>query len=181
MIVNYSDQEVIKSKNSIFLASPTPRKIEIKSYRKEAIEILEKIGFNGVVYVPELGNNQKDFDYTNQIDWETEALNNAGVIVFWIPRSFPDMPAFTTNVEFGEWYKEDKTFYGRPNNSRKNRYLDKKYLLYTKRLPYSSLENLLKASVDKLNGEYIDLRASTEYCILEYIMAGIYLRVFTME
>lgn len=90
--------------------------------------------------------------------------------MFWIPRSFPDMPAFTTNVEFGEWYKEDKTFYGRPNNSRKNRYLDKKYLLYTKRLPYSSLENLRKASVDKLNGEYIDLRASTEYCILEYIM-----------
>lgn len=45
MIVNYSDQEVIKSKNSIFLAGPTPRKIEIKSYRKEAIEILEKNWF----------------------------------------------------------------------------------------------------------------------------------------
>jgi hypothetical protein len=35
--------------------------------------------------------------------WEREGLIKASVIFFWIPRGLPDMPAFTTNVEFGYW------------------------------------------------------------------------------
>lgn len=53
MIINYSDQEIIKGKKSIFLAGPTPRKEDIVSWRKEAIKILEENNFDGIVYVPE--------------------------------------------------------------------------------------------------------------------------------
>ena len=35
--------------------------------------------------------------------WDREGLIKASVIFFWIPRGLPDMPAFTTNVEFGYW------------------------------------------------------------------------------
>lgn len=48
MIVNYSDQKIIKGKKSIFLAGPTPRKEEIVSWRKEAIKILEENNFDGM-------------------------------------------------------------------------------------------------------------------------------------
>ena len=53
MIVNYSDQEIIKGEKSIFLAGPTPREKDIISWRNEAIKILENLGFDGIVYVPE--------------------------------------------------------------------------------------------------------------------------------
>lgn len=53
MIINYSDQEVIRNRKSIFLAGPTPRGENIESWRKYACQFLEKNGFDGVVYVPE--------------------------------------------------------------------------------------------------------------------------------
>ena len=43
MIINYSDQEVLKGTKSIFLAGPTPRDKEITSWRNEACKILEKL------------------------------------------------------------------------------------------------------------------------------------------
>lgn len=52
MIINYSDQEVIKGEKSIFLAGPTPRGENVISWRAEACEILKQLGFDGVVYVP---------------------------------------------------------------------------------------------------------------------------------
>lgn len=56
MIVNYSDQEIIKGEKSIFLAGPTPRGKDIISWRNEAIKILESLGFAGLVYVLEYSN-----------------------------------------------------------------------------------------------------------------------------
>lgn len=50
MIINYSDQEVIKGKKSIFLAGPTPRGDNTISWRSDACKKLEKMGFDGVVY-----------------------------------------------------------------------------------------------------------------------------------
>lgn len=41
MIINYSDQEVIKGKKSIFLAGPTPRGENVVSWRTGACQILE--------------------------------------------------------------------------------------------------------------------------------------------
>ena len=151
MIINYSDQDVIKNKKSIFLAGPTPRTNDILSWRIEACKFLEENGFDGVVYVPEYSSWRALDNYDNQVYWEREALTNASVIVFWIPRSLPDMPAFTTNVEFGYWIHSGKILYGRPEESRKNTYLDWLYKLDTNMEPINNLEELLLASINKAN------------------------------
>ena len=151
MIINYSDQKVVKNKKSIFLAGPTPRSINVKTWRKEACAKLEKLGFDGTVYVPEYSSYRPLESYDNQVEWEREALSNASIIVFWIPRSLPDMPAFTTNVEFGYWIHTGKILYGRPDNSEKNKYLDWLYKKDTNNDPYSSLEELLKKAIELAN------------------------------
>ena len=143
MIINYSDQDVIKGKKSIFLAGPTPRENNIESWRKYACKYLEDIGFNGIVYVPEYSIWKPKEDYTDQVLWEREALSNATIIAFWIPRKLPDMPAFTTNVEFGYWLHTGKVLYGRPNDARKIKYLDWLYEVDMNKKPYNSLEELL--------------------------------------
>lgn len=151
MIINYSDQELKKSEKSIFLGGPTPRKKEIESWRLRAIEILQELDYDGVVYVPELSTGEKLFDYTNQVDWETEALENSTIIVFWIPRKIPDMLGLTTNCEFGEWYKSGKVMYGRPRWAKGIKYLDYKYLNATSEQPFDKLYDLLKAAVEKVS------------------------------
>ena len=91
MIINYSDQEVLKGYKSIFLAGPTPRGENTESWRTSACKYLEKKGFDGVVYVPEYSTWKPKADYVDQAQWEREALSNASVILFWIPREFPEM------------------------------------------------------------------------------------------
>ena len=143
MTINYSDQEVITDQKSIFLAGPTPRDPKIESWRIDACKILEENGFDGVVYVPEYSSWHPLENYLDQTEWERKALSNASVIVFWIPRQLPDMPAFTTNVEFGYWLHTGKVLYGRPNYSRKNKYLDWLYEIDYNQKPIDNLEELL--------------------------------------
>ena len=147
MEINYSDQKVIKGKKSIFLAGPTPRDSNTPSWRPDVCMRLEKLGFDGVLYVPENSDGQAMQDYMHQVEWERDALTQATIILFWIPRKLPEMPAFTTNVEFGYWLHSGKVLYGRPDDSSKNRYLDWLYELDMKEKPYSSLEELLKEAV----------------------------------
>ena len=52
MIINYSDEEIIEGVKSIFLAGPTSRERGSVSWRREACKELERLGFNGIVYVP---------------------------------------------------------------------------------------------------------------------------------
>jgi len=154
MIINYSDQEVMKNKRSIFLAGPTPRGENVDSWRTEACRILEQIGFDGVVYVPEYSTWKPKEDYVDQAMWERIALTNATVILFWIPRKLPDMAAFTTNVEFGYWLHSGKVVYGRPNGAAKIKYLDWLYRLDYGKDPYEDLQSLLDASVNLVNNLY---------------------------
>ena len=150
MKVNYSDEQIEKAKMSIFLAGPTPRSLEVQTWRKEAIKILEDLDFDGLVYVPERNFDDRTFNYDNQVEWEREALNNASIIIFWIPRNIKTMPAFTTNVEFGYWIAKnrDKVIYGRPDDSEKNRYLDWLYEIETGKKPNNNLYEVLKEAVE---------------------------------
>lgn len=147
MIINYSDEEVLKSDKSIFLAGPTPRGEKTLSWREESCAYLKKQGFDGIVYVPEYSSWKPKEDYVDQAMWERIALTEATVIMFWIPRCFPDMPAFTTNVEFGYWLQSGKVVYGRPNNASKIKYLDWLYELDYGKKPLSSLEDTLDESI----------------------------------
>lgn len=108
---------------SIFLAGPTPRSSDVSSWRSGAIQILKNLGYTGDVLIPEPRNGAFSHSYDSQIDWEPEGLSRAGVIVFWIPRELKDMPAFTTNIEFGAWYKSGKIVFGSPENAEKMNYL----------------------------------------------------------
>lgn len=49
-------------------------------------------------------------------------MSVASAIVFWIPRS-EKFPARTTNIEFGEWYKQPHVFVGWPDNAEHNEYI----------------------------------------------------------
>ena len=160
IIVNYSNQEVIHGKKGIFLAGPTPRDKSVISWRIDAIEKLKELGFEGIVYVPEYEGLQGREDYTDQALWEREALAEASVILFWIPRELEKMPAFTTNVEFGYWINRNKIVYGRPDNARKIQYLDWLYDVDYMEQPYNNLNDLLKKSISIANEQH-ELRQNT--------------------
>jgi len=108
---------------SIFLAGPTPRNSTVKSWRPGAIKILEALGFNGHVYVPEDRGGIFKGDYTDQVEWESKALSAADVIVFWVPRNMQTMPALTTNVEWGIWADSGKAVLGCPPEAENVRYM----------------------------------------------------------
>lgn len=156
MKINYSDQKVIKGEKSIFLAGPTPRGKEVESWRNRACKFLEECGFDGIVYVPEYSTWKPKNDYVDQAYWEREALTNASVIVFWIPRELPEMPAFTTNVEFGYWLHSGKILYGRPETAVKTKYLDWLYKIDTGLEPINNIEDLLLEAIYISEKEFDD-------------------------
>jgi len=128
---------------SVFLAGPTPRKGGPPSWRPEALRLLEALGYDGVVFVPEdrgLGGCAiAPESYKPQILWEDEGLRRADVIVFWVardltlvPKSDPSerdemkMPAFTTNIEWGEYFDSGKVALGYPKGTPKVGYFETK-------------------------------------------------------
>lgn len=133
MQVVYTGEEMPETfTKSIFLAGPTPRnKKEVESWRPDALKILEDMGYDGVVFVPEDRKGEYKLEYDDQIGWEEKYLNVADCIVFWVPRDltpdskgFPKMAAFVTNVEFGHWYDSGKIVFGAPENADKVGYLE---------------------------------------------------------
>lgn len=112
-----------RTRGSIFLAGPTPRDPSVDSWRPQAMQLLWDLGYDGHVFIPEDRNGKVEMDYTDQVEWETEALNRADVIVFWVPRNLKTMPAFTTNIEWGKWADSGKAVLGAPDDAPKMKYL----------------------------------------------------------
>lgn len=129
-------------KFSIFLAGPTPRDISVKSWRPDFISALEKKGFKGSIYAPENRVLGSPYDFNKQISWEVKGLNKANLVVFWIPRNLKDMPAFTTNIEFGEFMHSNKIVVGFPPESVNNRYIGKRCKMH--KIPlFDSIEKMV--------------------------------------
>lgn len=148
MEIKYYGDKVEKGKTSISLCGPTPRINKTKSWRKEAIEILQKLNYDGIVYVPELKDDIQVFkNKEEQVFWERECYINSNAILFWVPRKFPSMLGLTTNVEFGYWLKSKKCIYGRPDGAYRTSYLDWLYNLEYNKKPINSLEELLKQAI----------------------------------
>ena len=177
MKVNFSDEPVIHSINSIFLAGPTLRKSSFEnSWRKEAVDILKQLGFDGIVYIPEY--NIKSFDDSQiqqQALWEREALETASCIVFWVPRDNNVLPGFTTNVEFGT-YIQRKPFniaFGYPESATKMEYMEWLYHYECVNSPiFHTLKETLEYAIKLVKtppiiGKYY-LRDHTIYQIVGY-------------
>ncbi len=109
-------------KRSIFLAGPCPRKLEHgdRTWHDDALHYLDSVGYDGHVFIPLpfVG------DYVEGVHWEETYLNIADVILFWVPRDLETLPGFTTNIEFGEWFKSGKAVLGYPPGAPKMSYLD---------------------------------------------------------
>ncbi len=151
--VAYAQQELPQfCKRSIFLAGPTPRDADTPSWRPAAIEYLKKMNFKGWVFVPEMENGwTSDFEYGDQIDWEHNALQRASIILFWVPRELKNMPAFTTNIEWGYWVAKNpnKLILGYPKKTPKMKYME----YYARKLSIPTTNKLEKAidmAVDRL-------------------------------
>lgn len=127
MLAVYNNEIIPDDLPVIFLAGPTPRSASVESWRPRAVALLEESGFTGAVVIPEDRNKKpsgEEFDYPQQIAWERKALKRADVVVFWVPRDLKDMPAFTTNIEFGFVSERRQPFVlGFPENVPKMRYL----------------------------------------------------------
>lgn len=147
-------QEITKS---VFLAGPSPREKSVLDWRIEALKIFEEKGFTGTVFIPIPqarfygGDDSADWTYDNQIDWECSARAVADRILFWVPRDIKGgMPAFTTNVEFGEDIHTGKILYGRPDNAEKCRYLDKRMEEIKSSKVFNNLTEIIEQSIQIL-------------------------------
>lgn len=164
MKVNRSNETFVRpqdDEHSIFLVGPTPRAEGVKSFRPEALDILTDLRYNGLVYVPEPFASDRRI----QIKWETLGLTYATVIACWLCRDFDPqnyMPALTSNTEFGEWFKDDKFVYGRPEGTPHTGYQDERYLYRNSTitglepalgfkfgtLPHTTLRSMLEAATE---------------------------------
>jgi len=98
---------------SIFLAGPTLRPGQIGvSWRKLALEILEILEYDGIVFIPEFKDvefDDENFNWEAQVMWETRSLKMADNILFHINRNIEDgLLGLTTNDEFGYWKDSGK-------------------------------------------------------------------------
>lgn len=122
-----------KYSSSLFLAGGSLRKEqEGESWRKDALQILQDIGYNGVVFVPENrdGKFHEDFNHSEQVAWENKHLEMADCILFWVPRDLStdkkgniNLPCFTTNIEWGMYYNTGKVILSYPEDAEKMAYM----------------------------------------------------------
>lgn len=114
---------------SIFLAGPIERrKVGVRPsllrWRDEAEAfLLKEAPFTFCVYNPEWDTKPDGWSYEMQVEWEVTALQKATCVLCWIPRKLPELPAFTTNIEVGEWLHSPKLIVGAPPEAPHTRYI----------------------------------------------------------
>lgn len=142
----------LEGKPLIFLVGPTPRLPSVPSWRPEATDILSKVGYTGVVFIPEPEGGKWKGNYIDQIDWEHDALSECaktGCIAAWVPRDMKTMPALTTNIECGIYLESPRFLYGRPPGAERTSYFDYMYEHKAKHgKPCETLEDLMLEAID---------------------------------
>jgi 8-oxo-dGTP pyrophosphatase MutT (NUDIX family) len=149
-IVYAKQSPPVSFRRALFLAGPTPREGTASSWRPRALQLLQEMNFDGVVFVPEKEGGGMEGGYEEQIEWEETCLNMADCIVFWIPRELKEMPGFTTNVEWGFWEDSLKAVLGAPQDAPKMRYL--RYYAEKLSVPQrDTLEETLAVAVERVS------------------------------
>lgn len=149
-VVYAQEPTPLLTKKSIFLVGPTPRRQGVESWRPAMIDELRDAGFDGFVFSPEPRGGNWQGNYDSQVEWEKKHLELCDLIIAWVARKLPDMPAFTTNVEFGRWVGSQKLLYGRPMWAEKTRYLDWMYRDVTGEIPYIEMVDIAAEAVRRL-------------------------------
>ena len=141
---------------SIMLCGPTPRDVNVISWRPEALKMLELLGYDGTVFVPEYRPKKnyscasQYYDYDKQIKWEYDAMRMSDCVLFWVPRELNTMPAFTTNDEWGYLKESGKVVFGAPHNAPKTAY--QKYFTDLFKVPSANtLIETVKNAMDKVS------------------------------
>lgn len=119
----YALENVVIDGHSVFLAGPTPRDHATPSWRPDMINMLRKKGYTGDIFIPEKKGDYLSYEYVTHTQWEVKHLYAASNIIFWVPRELNTMPAFTTNIEFGEFMHSKKITLSFPPEAEKMRYL----------------------------------------------------------
>lgn len=122
-LVYYGEKPPETFNSAIFLAGPSPRSKDVKSWRPGAIEILQRSNYDGVVYIPEPRPDTEEDPHFDAIGWEDNYLNMSDIIMFWIPRDMATLPGLTTNVEWGRWESSGKVVLGTPPDAPHVRYV----------------------------------------------------------
>jgi len=121
--VIYAHQKWDKNEPCILLAGPRPRIEEEDSWYPRAIELLQKLNFNGGVIIPIPADSKFIDEDAMQAQWDTEYLERATAIAFWIPRGLNTLQGYTTNIHYGMTVKSKKIVLGYPPSAVKMRYL----------------------------------------------------------
>jgi hypothetical protein len=140
----------------IFLAGPTVRgnQPHLTSWRNEAIDIFNRLGFKGTLILPEFTDKtESDKGRVELPIWEDNGLKRADCILFWICRT-RELYGLNTNSEHGYWLAKDpkKLVYGRPDSAFRIQYNDIMWNkvfteLNEEREIYNDLEATIKASI----------------------------------
>lgn len=152
MKVIYARELIHLEGPSIFLAGPTPRSQNVSSWRPAAVQEFESQGFGGTLLLPEDRSGVFNCTYDAQVEWEEAGLSASSCIMFWVPRSFPDMPAFTTNDEWGSWKKSGKVTWGAPQEAEKvsyQWYYARKLLVPTATTLKEAVSNSIQLAIER--------------------------------
>ena len=122
----YAEEDIPALGTKVFLAGPTPRSLDVESWRPAIVKMLRESGYKGDILLPEKRNIEEGYDYVTQVAWESDALDASDLIIFWVRRNLETMPGFTTNIEFGEWMRSGKIVLGFPLDADKMRYMQMK-------------------------------------------------------
>jgi hypothetical protein len=154
--VAYALQRFPAKEKTIYLAGPAPGNRSIRSWRYDALSLIAKFNFKGVVIVPEPEPEAVWVDYPSMVEWEEAALEAATCVLFWIPRT-GETPAIDVNVDWGMTLRSGKVVLGYPSEAleiRRVAYMASKYKVPTAHtLPhtvYNALKMLKVKDVDAL-------------------------------
>ena len=147
----FSDDPILQlPTKTIFLAGPTSRENDFsKSWRKDILHVFEQIGFDGTICIPEFRHQRlfEDTDWESQVKWEWQLLDAASCILFWVPRSMPDMPGLTTNLEFGTYLQKKpcQVLLAYPEGAEAMQWMTLRYKEMTAKKP---IHNMVMAAVE---------------------------------
>lgn len=155
-VLMYGDDWLpVEENRSIFLGGPTSRSQILEyNWRSMAVYQLRKLGFTGVIFVPEPRGQEREGDFTEKKyihAWEKMRLDLCTVAMFWVPRNASELLALNTNWEAG-WFNAkypQKTIIGWPEDAIRMGLPG--YYLADEGLSVSdSLEDLCKVAMSRL-------------------------------